>query len=121
MYSDTLFAITVSRRSNRCAHIFATNFSWSCSSPMKLKSEAHEAWSLIFQWDEVPPAVLCDNAKEMVLGKFMRKLKETSSHLRQMEPFKPWSNAAKREINKLKKGLVVSSLSLAPQTLVQLP
>ena len=32
---------------------------------MKLKSEAHEALTLLFQQDEVPPAMICDNAKEM--------------------------------------------------------
>ena len=53
LYNDTLFATTVSRRGNRCAQIFATNFCWSCSFPMKLKSEAHKALSLLFQWDGV--------------------------------------------------------------------
>ena len=41
MYSDTLFATTVSRRDNRCTQIFAANFGWSCLFPMKMKSEAH--------------------------------------------------------------------------------
>ena len=87
-----------------CANIFATNFGWSCSFPMMLEKEAHEALSLLFQWDEVPPTVICDNAKEIVLGHFNRKLKEASCHLKQMEPFTPWSNSAKREIKELKKG-----------------
>ena len=71
---------------------------------MKLKSEAREALSLLFQWDRMLPTVICDNAKEMVLGQFTRKLKEASCHFKQMEPFFPWSNAAKREIKELKKG-----------------
>ena len=77
-------------------------FAWLCSFPMKLKSEAHEALFLLFQWDGVTPIVICDNAKEMILGEFNRKLKEASCHLNQMEPFYPWSNAAKREIQELK-------------------
>ena len=104
MYSDSLFALTVSRRGNRCAHTFAMNFGWSHSFPMKMKSEAHEAWSLLFQQDRVPPAVICDNAKEMVLGDVSRKLKEALCHLKQTEPFTPWLNSAKREIKELKKG-----------------
>ena len=43
---------------------------------MKLKSEAHKALSLLFQQDMKPPAIICDNAKEVILGKFIRKLKE---------------------------------------------
>ena len=64
VYSDTLFTTTVSRRGNRCAQIFATIFGWSHLFAMKLKSEAHEALSLLFQQDGVPPAVIYDNAKK---------------------------------------------------------
>ena len=39
----------------------------------------------------------------MILGEFSRKLNKASGHLRQKEPFTPWSNAAKREIKELKK------------------
>ena len=73
---------------------------------MKLKSEAHEALSFLFQQGEVLPALLCDNDKVMIQGDFNRKLKEVSCHLRQTESFTQWSNAAEgeREIKKLKKG-----------------
>ena len=79
-------------------------FGWSHSFPMKLKSEAHEALSLLFQRNRVTPTVICDNAEEMIFGEFNRKLKEASCHLKQTEPFTPWSNAVKREIKELKKG-----------------
>ena len=49
MHSDTLLATAVSRRGNRCAQIFATDFGWPPSFPMKLKGEAHEALSIFFQ------------------------------------------------------------------------
>ena len=52
----------------------------------------------------MPLAIICHNVKEMFLGEFNRKLKEALYHLRQTEPFNPWSNAAKREIKELKKG-----------------
>ena len=84
VYSDMLFATTVSRRGNRCAQIFATDFCWSCSFSMKLESEVHKVLSLLFQWDGVPPTVICNNAKEMILGEFNRKLKEASCPLKQM-------------------------------------
>ena len=60
VYSDTLLAATVSSRGNGCSQIFATNFSWPRLFPMKLKSKAHEALSLLFQQDGVPPAIICD-------------------------------------------------------------
>ena len=42
MSSDTLFATTVSRRCNS-KKLFSTNFCWSCSFPMKLKSKVYES------------------------------------------------------------------------------
>ena len=71
---------------------------------MKLKSETHEAFSFLFQYDGVTPAIIFDNAKEMIQGEFNRKLKEASCHLRQTEPFTPLSNETEREIKELKNG-----------------
>ena len=71
---------------------------------MKLKSEAHKVLPLLFQQDGVPPAVICDNAKETFLGEFNRKLKEASCHLKQSELFTSWSTAVKREKKELEKG-----------------
>ena len=76
-------------------HRFATNFGWSCSFPMKLKREAHEALSLFVQWDGVSSAII-------IIGEFNRKLKEASCHLIQTEPFTP--NVAERERKELKRG-----------------
>ena len=70
---------------------------------MQLKSEAYKALSFLFQWDGVPHAVICDNAKEMVLGQINKNLKEAPCHLKQTELFSPWLNAAKRERKELKK------------------
>ena len=52
----------------------------------------------------MPPSVMYDNVKEMVLDEFNMKLKEALCHLKQTEPFTPWLNAAEREIKGLKKG-----------------
>ena len=87
------------RRGNRCAQIFATDFGRSCLFLMKQKNRANETLSLLFQLDVVPPTVICDNAKEMDLGEFNWKL----NHLKQMEPFTPLMNAAKK-IKELKRG-----------------
>ena len=71
---------------------------------MASRSEAHETLSLLFVRDGVPLTCICDNAKELVQGKFHQKLKEAACHLKQLEPYTPWSNAAEREIKQLKKG-----------------
>ena len=104
LYFQTVFVSTVSRRSNRCAQVYATDFGWARAFPMASRSEAHETLSLLFVRDGVPPTCICDNARELVQGKFHQKLKEAACHLRQLEPYTPWSNAAEREIKDLKKG-----------------
>ena len=103
VYNDKLFAATVPRRCNKCAQIFATTSGWSCSFPMKLKTEAHKKLFLLFHWDRVLPAIICYNTKKMILNEFNRKLKDSSCHLRQTEQFTLWSKAAEREIKELKK------------------
>ena len=51
----------------------------------------------------MPPAIICDNSKEMILGEFNWKLKEAWCHLRQKVSFTPWLNAAEWEIKEMKK------------------
>ena len=104
IFSDTMFASTMSRRGNRCAQVYATNFGWSKAFPMASRSETHETLLLLFVKDGVAPTCICDNAKEMIKGKFSQKLKEAAYHLKQLEPYTLWSNAAEREIKDLKKG-----------------
>ena len=44
------------------------------------------------------------NGKKMVWGKYYQKLKDAACHLKQLEPYTFWSNAAEKEIKELKKG-----------------
>ena len=99
-----MFASIVSRRGNKCAHVYATDFGWARAFPMASRSEAHETLSLLFVRDGVQPTCICDNARELIQGKFHQKLKEAVSHFKQWEPYTPWSNAPEREIIELKKG-----------------
>ena len=64
----------------------------------------HETLLLLFARDGVPPACICDNAKEMIQGKFYQSLKDAACHLKPLEPYNLWSNAAEREIREVKKG-----------------
>ena len=53
--------------------------------------------------DGAPPACIYDDAKEMIQGTFYLKLKDAVYQSKQLEPYTPWSNAAKSEIKELKK------------------
>ena len=99
-----IFASTLSRRGNRYAQVHATNFEWARAFPMASRSEMHETLSLLFARDGFMPACICDDAKEMIQGKFYQKLKNAACHLKQLEPYSPWGNAAKKEIKEFKKG-----------------
>jgi len=99
-----MFASTVSRRGNKCAQIFGTDFGWARAYPMRRKGEAHEALSLMFQREGVPPRMVMDGSKEQTLGRFRSKLVDACCERRTIEPYSPWQNAAEREIKELKKG-----------------
>ena len=71
---------------------------------MDKKGDAHEALSLLFQGNGVPPKMLVDGSKEQTLSNFKRKVVEACSHLRQMEPESPWKMAAEGILCELKVG-----------------
>ena len=78
---------------------------------MASKSEAHEILQLLYARDGVPLACICDTAKEMIQGKLYQKLKDAACHLKQLEPYTPWLNAAEKEKEKKKsskKGPIIS-------------
>ena len=56
---------------------------------MKRKGEAHEALSLLFHHDGVPPSMVLEGSKEQMLSDFRRKLWEADCHLQQTEPYSP--------------------------------
>ena len=72
--------------------------------PNEAENGVCEALSLVFQQDGKLPAITCDNAKEMILSELNRNFKVASFHLRQTKQLTQWSNTAKREIQKMKKG-----------------
>ena len=50
-----------------------------CSAfPMASRNEAHETLSLLFAWDGILLACICENAKEIIQGKFYQKLKDAA-------------------------------------------
>jgi hypothetical protein len=80
IFTDTLIASTRSLRDNKYSQIFATSYGWSQSFGLRVKSEAHEALSLSFKRDGVPPEMIMDGSKEQTLGEFCCKLREAVCH-----------------------------------------
>ncbi len=70
MFSDTLFAGSVSQQGNKMAQAYATSFGWARAHRMKCKGDAHETLSLVFQCDGVPPTMVTDDSKEQTNGEF---------------------------------------------------
>ena len=105
MFTDTLVAGTKSSRGNKYSQVFTAPYGWTRAFPMKRKGDAHEALSLLFHRDGVPPAMVMDGSKEQTLGDFRRKLKEADCHLRQTKPYSPWMNAAESEQGREVRGL----------------
>ena len=71
---------------------------------MAFRSEAHETLSFLFVRDGFLPACICNNSKKMIQDKFYHKLKDAACHLKQLELYTPWSNAAERENNECNRG-----------------
>jgi hypothetical protein len=69
MFSNTLFAGSVSRQDNKMAQAYATS-GWALAHPMKRKGDAHDTLSLVFQRDCVPPTMSTDVSKEQTKGEF---------------------------------------------------
>ena len=64
-------------------------FRWARAYPMKRKSNAHEGFSLLVQHDGVLITIICDNAKEQIMGKFHHKWHEVWMHVKQTKPHTP--------------------------------
>ena len=104
VFTDTMFSTAdkKSRRQNTCAQIFYARNGWCRAFPMRLKSQAHEALSLLFARDGVPRTMIGDNAWEMMLGDFKRKCREADCNLRTTEAHTQKQNAAEVGVKELK-------------------
>jgi len=104
VFTDTMFSGVLSKRQHKCAQAFCTSYGWSRCHPMRSKGEAHEALSLLFKRDGVPPKIVIDDSKEQAGRKFREKCKEVDCHLTKTEPYSPWMQLAEGCIKELKKG-----------------
>ena len=69
-----------------------------------LSPMTHDGFSLLAQCDGVLITIICDNAKEQIMGKFCHKCREVGTCVKQTEPYTPWSNVAEGTIRELKCG-----------------
>ena len=104
-FSDTMQAGVVSKRGNKYAQAYCTQYGWTRCYPIKTKSEAHEILSLVFKRDGVPPKFVVDNSKEQSLGTFAKKCRKADCHLTNTEPYSPWMQATEGCIKEVKRGL----------------
>ena len=73
--------------------------------PRRQKGKGHEALSLVFQRDGVPPRMVVDNPKEQLSKKFKGKCREADCYLVTAEPYSPWMQAAEGCVKQVKLGL----------------
>ena len=102
MFTDTGEAQTVSKRGNKYIQFFSMPFGWVRAFPMPKKSCAHEALSLLFKRDGVPSTMVMDGSKEQTLGQFKSKCRQAGCHVKQTEPYSPWSNSCEVAIKDVK-------------------
>jgi hypothetical protein len=105
MYTDKMFSTILSRKNNKAAQIFCTDFGFVRAFPLKKEKEAHEALYLLFHRDGVPNAMVMDGAKAQVGWEFIRKLCDSGCHIKQNEPHTQSSNMGEGAVRELKKGV----------------
>ena len=107
-YMDTMFATKKSGKTLRghsCMQLFVTDKGFVHVVPMKSKSEVHLALKEFFKKIGVPDAIICDDAKEQILGESRKVMREAGTTIRALEPGTPWSNCAERYIGIFKQGI----------------
>ena len=104
MFSDKVFASTLSKRGNECAQVHATDFGWVRVHPVASKHWAHETLFLLLARESLRTYCICNNTKEMIQDKFKEKLKDAACQLKQFKSYTFLSNTAERETKGLKKG-----------------
>jgi hypothetical protein len=105
LYTDTLKSSGVtSAHGNNFAQVFVAKNGWMRAMPTVAERQEHEALSLLFRRDGVPPTIICDGAKTQIKGEFRRKCNDAGTGIKQTEPYSAFQNAAEPGIKELKRG-----------------
>jgi hypothetical protein len=86
LYTDTMKSTVKSARGNNFAQVFVAKNGWVRAIPTVAERQAHEALSLLFCRDGVPPNMIMDGAKTQIKGEFRRKCNEAGTGIKQTEP-----------------------------------
>ena len=114
VFSDMTFASTVSKRGNRCAQIYVTDFGWARFFQLAFRSEIYQTLSLLCALDGVPPACIYDNTKEMIQGN-TRSSKMLLVSWNSWKYILPGQALSKERLKSKRNGLMVSCWEQKPQ------
>jgi hypothetical protein len=103
VYTDTMFTKVKSLRQNTCAQVFVTDFHWTCTYPMKTKSEAHLTLERLHKEVGVFNTIIPDNAPELASGELKRKAIHAGSRVKPIEAYTHNQNLAESAIRELRR------------------
>ena len=87
VFTDTLKSTVKSKRQNRYAQMYSTDFGYTRAYPIRKEAEAHHTLSKFFKDIGVPDTMVMDGAKAQILGDFRRKCTEADCKTKQTEPY----------------------------------
>ncbi len=102
MFTDTAESNVISKRGNRYTQFFSLPYGWVRAFSMPKKYSAHETLSLLFKNVGVHTSMVMDGSKEQTLGPFRSKCRQAGCHVKQTEPYSPWSNSCEVAIKECK-------------------
>ena len=101
-YTDTLFFGAKTLRGNNCAQIYVNRAGYTKIYPLVTKSQAHESLSSFIHEVGIPSSLHSDDAKEIVEGRMMEKIRKYEIYSTMNEPYSPWQDLAERIIGIVK-------------------
>ena len=101
-YTDTLFFGCKTLRGNSCAQLYVNRGGYTKVYPMISKSKAHESLSAFVHEVGIPGSIHSDDAREIVEGKMLEKMRKYEIYNTMNEPYSPWQNLAENAIGVIK-------------------
>jgi hypothetical protein len=112
IYTDTMISPVRSLRGNNVSQVFCTPFQWIRAYSYPSRSETHNSLDRLFSEAGIPIRMRPDNAKELILGEWKRKLQRFGCLLDPIEAHTPNLNLAElaiREVKRLFRRLMITS------------
>ena len=87
LYCDIWHGPCTSLEGNKFAVVYAASCQWSRVFPIRKKEESHLSLDRLFRAIGFPEAIVPDYAKELTLGKFLRKAQQAQVAIHPIEPY----------------------------------